>query len=123
MHSCTIPIPSILHNYVQNYLNDKFHRSTMQVQISGCGKTELVTVHTDSTGKGLYRAFQKRRGIHNNRHILTHGVSVIRTGLSIRDQGIRHLSTLFVLSVTGNGGGITRLGMVKKRRWRGRGRG
>ena len=69
----------------------------------------MVTVRTDSLGKELYRAL-KKRSLLKHQHILTHGVSIVRTGLSIGRQGIGHLSTVFVLPVMGNGGGGTRLG-------------
>ena len=75
----------------------------IQVLISGCGRTEVVTVNIDSTGKALYRTIQ-RSGT------LVHGVNIIRHSASLRDQGIQHLSTVFILPVMGEGGGRTRLG-------------
>ena len=41
---------------------------------------------------------------------LMHGVNIIRHGVSLREQGLHHLSTVFVLPVMGEGGGRTRLG-------------
>ena len=61
----------------------------------------------DSPGKALYRAIQERGGI---LAALVHGVNIIRHGVSLREQGLRHLSTVFVLPVMGEGGGKTRLG-------------
>ena len=75
--------------------------------ISGRGRTEVVTVHLDSPGETLYRAIQERRGI---LVALVHGVNIIRHGVSLREQGLHHLSTVFVLPVMGEGGGKTRLG-------------
>ena len=62
----------------------------------------------DSPGKTLYRAIKKRSGIFVS---LMHGVNIIRHSVSLCDQGIRHLSTVFVLPVMGEGGGRTRLGI------------
>ena len=64
-------------------------------------------MHLDSPGKTLYRAIKKRSGIFVS---LMHGVNIIRHSMSLCDQGIRHLSTIFVLPVMGEGGGRTRLG-------------
>ena len=61
----------------------------------------------DSPGKTLYRAIQERGGI---LAALVHGVNIIRHGVSLREQGLHHLSTVFVLPVMGEGGGKTRLG-------------
>ena len=61
----------------------------------------------DSPGKALYRAIQERGGI---LAALVHGVNIIRHGVSLREQGLHHLSTVFVLPVMGEGGGKTRLG-------------
>ena len=61
----------------------------------------------DSPGKTLYRAIQERRGI---LAALVHGVNIIRYRVSLREQGLHHLSTVFVLPVMGEGGGRTRLG-------------
>ena len=61
----------------------------------------------DSPGKALYRAIQERRGILAT---LVHGVNIIRHGVTLREQGLHHLSTVFVLPVMGEGGGKTRLG-------------
>ena len=74
----------------------------------------------DSPGKTLYRAIQERGGI------LVHGVNIIRHGVSLREQGLHHLSTVFVLPVMGEGGGKTRLGKhlgAEKHRGGGRGGG
>ena len=60
-----------------------------------------------SPGKALYRAIQERGGI---LAALMHGVNIIRHGVSLREQGLHHLSTVFVLPVMGEGGGRTRLG-------------
>ena len=76
--------------------------------ISGRGQTEVVAVHIDSLGKTLYRAIQEKSGIFVS---LMHGVNIIRHSVSLQDQGIRHLSTVFVLPVMGEGGGRTRLGI------------
>ena len=76
--------------------------------ISGHGRTELVAVCLDSPGKTLYRAIKKRSGLFVS---LMHGVNIIRHSVSLCDQGIRHLSTVFVLPVMGEGGGRTRLGI------------
>ena len=62
----------------------------------------------DSPGKTLYRAIKKRSGLFVS---LIHGVNIIRHSVSLCDQGIRHLSTVFVLPVMGEGGGRTRLGI------------
>ena len=69
---------------------------------------EVVAVHLDSPGKTLYRAIKKRSGLFVS---LMHGVNIIRHSVSLCDQGIRHLSTVFVLPVMGEGGGRTRLGI------------
>ena len=61
----------------------------------------------DSPGKTLYRVIQERGGI---LAALVHGVNIIRHGVSLREQGLHHLSTVFVLPVMGEGGGKTRLG-------------
>ena len=76
--------------------------------ISGHGRTEVVAVRLDSPGKTLYRAIKKRSGLFVS---LMHGVNIIRHSVSLCDQGIRHLSTVFVLPVMGEGGGRTRLGI------------
>ena len=76
--------------------------------ISGRGRTEVVAVRLDSPGKTLYRAIRERSGIFVS---LMHGVNIIRHSVSLCDQGIRHLSTVFVLPVMGEGGGKTRLGI------------
>ena len=76
--------------------------------ISGHGRTEVVAVRQDSPGNTLYRAIKKRSGIFVS---LMHGVNIIRHSVSLCDQGIRHLSTVFVLPVMGEGGGRTRLGI------------
>ena len=68
----------------------------------------VVAVHLDSPGKTLYRVIKKRSGIFVS---LMHGVNIIRHSVSLCDQGIRHLSTVFVLPVMGEGGGRTRLGI------------
>ena len=65
-------------------------------------------MHLDSPGKTLYRAIKKRSGLFVS---LMHGVNIIRHSVSLCDQGIRHLSTVFVLPVMGEGGGRTRLGI------------
>ena len=64
-------------------------------------------MHLDSPGKTLYRAIQERRGI---LVALVHGVNLIRHEVSLREQGLYHLSTVFILPVMGEGGGRTRLG-------------
>ena len=79
----------------------------IQVLISGRSRTEVVTVHLDSPGKALYRAIQERGGV---LAALVHGVNIIRHGVSLREKGLHHLSTVFVLPVMGEGGGKTRLG-------------
>ena len=84
-----------------------FYRTVIQVLISGRGRTEVVTMRLDSPGETLYRAIQERRGI---LVALVHGVNIIRHGVSLREQGLHHLSTVFVLPVMGEGGGKTRLG-------------
>ena len=84
-----------------------FYRMVTQVLISGRGRTEVVTVRLNSPGKALYRAIQERGGI---LAALVHGVNIIRHGVSLREQGLHHLSTVFVLPVMGKGGGKTRLG-------------
>ena len=78
-----------------------------QVLISGRGRTEVVTVRLDSPGKALYRAIQERGGI---LAALMHGVNIIRHRVSLREQDLHHLSTVFALPVMGEGGGKTRLG-------------
>ena len=65
-------------------------------------------MHLDSPGKTLYRAIKKRSRIFVS---LMHGVNIIRHSVSLCDQGIRHLSTVFVLPVMVEGGGRTRLGI------------
>ena len=41
---------------------------------------------------------------------MVQGVNIIRYGVSLREQGLHHLSTVFVLPVMGEGGGKTRIG-------------
>ena len=84
-----------------------FYRTVIQVLISGRGRTEVVTVRLDSPGKTLYRTIQERGGI---LAALVHGVNIIRHRVSLQEQGLHHLSTVFVLPVMGEGGGKTRLG-------------
>ena len=84
-----------------------FYRMVTQVLISGRGRTEVVAVRLDSPGKALYGAIQERGGI---LAALVHGVNIIRHGVSLREQGLHHHSTVFVLPVMGEGGGRTRLG-------------
>ena len=89
--------------------------------VSGHVQTEFVTVHLDSPGKTLYRAVQERR---ETLVTLVHGVNIIRQGVSLREHGIHHLSTVFILPVMGGGGGRTRLGkhLRGSRETRGRGK-
>ena len=61
----------------------------------------------DSLGKTLYRAIQGKNGMFVS---LMYGVNIIRHSVSLYDQGVRHLSTVFVLPMMGEGGGRTRLG-------------
>ena len=68
-------------------------------------------MHSDSPGSSLYRAIQERSSILAPLQILIHGVNIIRRSVSLQEQGIDHLSTVFVLPVMGEGGGRTRLGM------------
>ena len=84
-----------------------YYRIIIQLLISGYGRTEVVVVHLDSPGQTLYRAIQEKRGI---LVALVYGVNIIRHGVSLREQGLHHLSTVFVLPVMGEGGGRTRLG-------------
>ena len=85
----------------------------IQVQISVCGQTEIVSVHSDSTGKTLYQMIQERSGILVPQQILImmHGLKIIRHSLSLQEQGIGHLSTVFVLPAMVKGGARTRLGI------------
>ena len=64
-------------------------------------------MHLNSSGRTLYQAIQERSGILAP---LIHGVKIIRHSISLQEQGIHHLSTIFVLPVMGEGGGKTRLG-------------
>ena len=78
-----------------------------------CQHTHLITVHSDSAGRMLYRAVRERSGKleHQQRQqVLICGTRIIRHNQSLLEQGIHHLSTLFFLSLLGKGGGRTRLG-------------
>ena len=100
-----------------------FYRTIIQVLISGCGRTEVVTVHLYSPGKTLYRAIQERR---ERLVALVHGVNIVRYRVSLQEQGLHNLSTVFVLPVMGEGGGRTQLGKhfgAGKREKGGRGEG
>ena len=87
------------------------YRTIIQVLISGRGQSEVVTVHSDSSGKTLYKAILERSRVVVP---LVHGVNIIRHSVSLQEQGIHHLSTVFVLPVMGEGGGRTQLGKHSK---------
>ena len=80
--------------------------------MSGCGQTVVVNVDSDSTGAALYQEVQRRSGIPASLQVLVQGTRVIRYRLSLGKQAIRHLSTIFVLTL-GNGGGKERLGNLR----------
>ena len=82
----------------------------MQVLLSGRDQTEVVNVQINSPGKTLYQAIQKRSGILVPFKTLMHGVNIVRYSVLLQEQGIHHLSTVFILPVLGVGGGRTRLG-------------
>ena len=90
----------------------RFTRVIIQVLISGRGRTEVVTVCSNSPGKALYQVIGERSGIQVPLQTLIHGVNIIRHNLSLKDQGIHHLSTVFVLPVMWRGGATTRLGIL-----------
>ena len=85
--------------------------------MSGCGKMDVINVHLDSAGETLYQEVQRRSGIPVPLLTIMHGVNVIRHGLSLGEQGIHHLSTIFVF-VMGKGGGGTRLGKWESMGWK-----
>ena len=90
--------------------------------MSGCGQTVVVNVDSDSTGAALYQEVQRRSGIPASLQVLVQGTRVIRHRLSLGKQAIRHLSTIFVLTL-GNGGGKERLGNLRGRLSEGRRKG
>ena len=69
---------------------------------------EVVTVRLDSPGRTLYEVIQERS--RKLVPILIHGVNIIQLNVSLHNQGIHHLSTVFVMPMMGQGGGRTRLG-------------
>ena len=85
--------------------------------MSGCGQTVVVNVDSDSTGAALYQEVQRRSGIPASLQVLVQGSRVIRHRLSLGKQAIRHLSTIFVLTL-GSGGGKERLGNLRGDRGR-----
>ena len=90
----------------------QFHRSIIQVLLFDCGQTEVATVYLDSPGRTLYRTFERRSGLPEHQLILMHGATVIRHSPLLGEQGIHHLSSIFVLPVMGKGGGKTRIGIA-----------
>ena len=83
-----------------------FNRMFIQVLISGHSQTKVATVHLDSLGRTLYQMIQGR----HRKAVMIHGANIIRLNASLQEQGIHHLSTVFVVSMMGEGGGRTRLG-------------
>ena len=70
--------------------------------MSGCGRTNTLLLHSKSPGRMLYSGV---KGISPNRHILIHGVNVIKHRTPLRDQGIHDMSTVFIFQTMGKGGG------------------
>ena len=99
-------------NFQTGFCNTSFilFRPAITVLVSGCGKTTLMRVHSDSPGKALYQAVQRRSGIPVALQTLIHGARIIRHSLSLGKQGVGQLSTVFIQLAMGKGGGKTRLG-------------